>query len=225
MAGNQWARASRRDHPVQPWGQRQGGRQRPKHILRRCRLGDTTLEVVGTALLVLIYADKLEPAASWCDALLDQPCGATPPPGGRCWARFVRTSRCGQAIGRRRDAPLGVPRLGLRCRRNWGVLIALPAVCAAAGLRADRTARNRGPSYSKQVVPEANVPDGLRPAVPPCPGHYYLAADRCWLPRRLSAVCRLMTEWDLDVPRVGFLAGDWPGAGYGWIALTWPGTW
>jgi len=110
--------------------------QRPNTSCAGAALGDTHARGGrGTSVLVLIYATKTGTAASWCDALLDQACGATPPLGGGAWAPVRADIALRQGgSGRRLDATRG-PALGLLPPRNWGVLIGYSLSVAAAGLR------------------------------------------------------------------------------------------
>ena len=61
-------------------------------------------EAAATALLALVYADRLDVAKSWCDRLLCESARRTTRSAGRCSWRSARRSRCGWVTCRSRSS-------------------------------------------------------------------------------------------------------------------------
>ncbi|MFD1149433.1 ATP-binding protein [Saccharothrix hoggarensis] len=170
-----------------------------EHVLRSCRLADMTLEVVATALLVLVHSDDNDRAAWWCGELTAQAVRV----GAVTWQAVLGAIsadialRCGEpaeAADRARRA------LDLLAPQSWGVSIGYPL----ATLMLANAALGRDAEIEELL--RLRVPDmmfrtayGLR---------YLHARGQCHLvaQRLLAAVTdfqtcgRLVLEWQVDVP-------------------------
>lgn len=199
LTGNMWARASATLAALFAQGASEDVVESAERILQRCRLGDSTLEVVGTALLVLIYADKVQAAGSWCDTLLADAARRH----ATTWRAVLGSIRAdialrqGDLAGAEAHARTA---LGLLPARSWGVLIGYPvSVLMLAYTLTGR--RDAAAGLLKQAVPDAMFQTVFGLRYLHARGHYYLAADRVLAALGDFQTCgRLMTEWDLDVP-------------------------
>lgn len=170
-----------------------------EHILQSSRLGDTSLEVLATAVLALVYVNKAGKAASWVDALMDEAVRRR----ATTWQAMLGSIRADIAL---RRGQLATAVLHAETARNllqaqsWGVLIGYPLTT----LLLANTAMGRldaAAEVLKQIVPDAMFSTlfGLRYLR--ARGHYYLAADRVLAAISDFQTCgKLMRERDLDVP-------------------------
>nr|WP_042192996.1 LuxR family transcriptional regulator [Kibdelosporangium sp. MJ126-NF4] len=170
-----------------------------EHILQSCRLGDTTVEVVVSALIALCHADKSDKAVVWCDNLADD----AQRRNARTWQAVLSAARADIA---QRQGDLGLAEaqactaLRLLPADGWGVLIGLPR----ATLLLAYTAMGRMDSAAevlRQFVPErmADTVIGLR--LLHARGHYHLATGRALAALDDFQTCdRQMREWNIDAP-------------------------
>ncbi|WP_083751643.1 helix-turn-helix transcriptional regulator [Saccharothrix sp. ALI-22-I] len=96
-----------------------------EHILRSCRLGDMSLEVVLTALLILVHGGRPERAERWCDRL-----AAEADRGGAVtWQAILEVVRADIEL-RRGEVVVAAARaetaLGLLPHQGWGLSIGYP---------------------------------------------------------------------------------------------------
>jgi DNA-binding CsgD family transcriptional regulator len=169
-----------------------------EQILQSCRLEDSTLEVVASAVLALLSGNKLQEAAAWCDQLMEE----AQLRGAVTWQMLLGglrarvTLRRGKAMVASAQAEEA---LALLSGQSWGVLIG----CPLATLISARTALGQYDAAAEAVqqrVPEEmyDTVHGLRYLH--ARGHYYLATDR-----PLAAISdfqrcgRSMQGWGLDV--------------------------
>jgi DNA-binding CsgD family transcriptional regulator/tetratricopeptide (TPR) repeat protein len=170
-----------------------------EHVLQSCRLGDTTLQAVGTAILALMYGGKADRAQWWCDRLVaeaDRRRAVT-------WQAMLRTVRASISL-RRGEAATAAQEaeaaFGMLSARSWGVLIGYPLTVSLLANTALGRYDAAGVAFNRPV-PEAmfNTLGGLRYLH--ARGHYYLATGRT-----LAAVSDfqrcgiLMRERGLDLP-------------------------
>jgi DNA-binding CsgD family transcriptional regulator len=170
-----------------------------EHVLRSCRLGDTTLEAVGTAILALMYGGKADRAQWWCDRLVEEADRRR----AVTWQAMLRTVRAGltlrrgEAVTAAREAQAAFDMLSAR---GWGVLIGYPLTVSLLANTAIGRYDAAAVAFS-QPVPDAmfTTLGGLRYLH--ARGHYYLATSRA-----LAAVSDfqrcgiLMRERNLDMP-------------------------
>jgi DNA-binding CsgD family transcriptional regulator len=170
-----------------------------EHVLQSCRLGDNTLEAVGTAILALMYGGKGDRAQWWCDRLVEEADRRR----AVTWQAMLRTVRAsialrrGEAATAAREAKAAFDMLSAR---SWGVLIGYPLTVSLLANTAIGRYDAAAVAFS-QPVPDAmfNTLGGLRYLH--ARGHYYLATGRA-----LAAVSDfqrcgiLMRERGLDMP-------------------------
>ncbi|MFF7654513.1 AAA family ATPase [Streptomyces sp. NPDC007983] len=99
--------------------------QAVERVLETTRLGDTTMPTVHAALQVLIYADRLAAATTWCDQLIEQ-CerrGAKGMLAGFHALRAQIALRAGRLPDATRYAERALEELPAR---GWGVAVGLP---------------------------------------------------------------------------------------------------
>ncbi|RMI38651.1 helix-turn-helix transcriptional regulator [Streptomyces triticirhizae] len=173
-------------------------------VLQNSPLSDSSLARIVPALLALVYADRVDKAAPWCDQLLRESVDR----GAPTWqAEFANirseiSFRQGDLVAAEREARMAMERISMR---SWGTAVGAPL----AGLVLALTAMGRTDEAAEQLkhpVPEAAFQTvfGLR----------YLYARGCHLlatgllPAALDdflACGQLMREWEVDLP--GFV--DW----------------
>ncbi|AUS81381.1 LuxR family transcriptional regulator [Actinoalloteichus sp. AHMU CJ021] len=170
-----------------------------EHVLRSCRLGETTLEVVATALLVLVHGDQPATAARWCRQLLDE----ADRRGAVTWQAVLGGIESDVAL-RRGDpeAAVALARTALTRLppRSWGVLIGWPLTTL---LLAD-TALGRVEDAAhtlRQRVPDRMFATLFGVRYLHARGHHYLATDRLLAAISDFQACgRIVRGWDVDVP-------------------------
>lgn len=170
-----------------------------EQILRSCRLGDMSLEVVLTSLLILVHGGRAQRAERWCDRL-----AAEADRGGAVtWQAILEVVRADIAL-RRGEVVLAAARadlaLGLLPHPGWGLSIGYPL----AVLLEANTALGRHRVVAD--VMRLHVPDAMFATVAGlrylhARGHGNLAAGRV-----LAAISDFqncgtrMREWGVDLP-------------------------
>ena len=170
-----------------------------ERILRNCRLGDTALEALTTAIIALAHGGKAERAERWCVTLSEEASqrGATTWRAmlGGVWAGLLlRRGDIEGAAERARSA------LALLGTQGWGVSISYPLTTlllseTAAG------AFDAAADTLRHPVPEAMFATvgGLRYLR--ARGLFHLATDRTLAAISDFQECqRLMCNWDIDLP-------------------------
>jgi DNA-binding CsgD family transcriptional regulator len=172
-----------------------------ERILQNCRLSDTSLEALATAILALAHDDKADRAEGWCTSLSEE----AEYRGAITWKAMLDAIgaslrlRRGDVVG---AASLANRALGMLDAPNWGVAICYPLATllsahTAAGAFKEAAAVLRHP------LPEAALTTlgGVRYLR--ARGHFHLATNR-----GLAAVSdlqqcrRILGEWDLDLPAI-----------------------
>ncbi|MFJ4689036.1 AAA family ATPase [Streptomyces sp. NPDC088789] len=174
--------------------------------LQTTPLDDGTFDTVHQALSVLVYADRSDLAAPWCDRLLREAVRRDVP----TWQALFTALRA-EAAMRQGDVRLAErcarQVLGLLSVRGWGALIGSPLATLELAAAATGRAETGGP-------PVASLPEQLFQTRY---GVQYLHARGRW---RLSVNLlqgalddllrcgRLMREWDIDLPSFVPWRGD-----------------
>jgi len=172
-----------------------------ERILQNCRLSDTSLEALATAILALAYDDKADRAEGWCTSLSEE----AEYRGAVTWKAML--DAIGASLLLRRGEVAGAAEqanraLAMLDSKNWGVAISYPLATlltahTAAGAFKEAAAVLRHP------LPEAVMTTlgGVRYLR--ARGQFHLATNR-----GLAAVSdfqrcqRMLREWDLDLPTI-----------------------
>jgi DNA-binding NarL/FixJ family response regulator len=172
-----------------------------ERILQNCRLSDTSLEALATAILALALDDKADRAEGWCTSLSEE----AEYRGAITWKAML--DAIGASLLLRRGDVVGAATLASRALNlldapNWGVAICYPLATlvsahTAAGAFKEAAAVLRHP------LPEAALTTlgGIRYLR--ARGHFHLATNR-----GLAAVSdlqqcgRILRERDLDLPTI-----------------------
>jgi DNA-binding CsgD family transcriptional regulator len=170
-----------------------------EHVLQASRLGVTTAAPTWTALATLIYADELDKAGAWCEALVMEAGRQAAP---LYWALFLALeSIASQRRGRMAEAAdCARSALTIISPKAWGVVVGLPL----AGILLATTAlgkRDEATAYYAVPVPAAmfQTPFGLHYLQ--ARGHFHLASGRFQAALGDFNACgSLMARWGLDVP-------------------------
>ncbi|NRN66584.1 LuxR family transcriptional regulator [Kibdelosporangium sp. 4NS15] len=186
---------------IQAW--RQGGSEattaNAERILQNCRLGDTALEALATAIMALVRGGEVDRAERWCTRLSRE----AEQRGAVTWQAMLDALWAGIAL-QRADVAAAAERakasLDMLGEHNWGVSISYPLttllmaeVAAGAFDAAARTLR--------RPVPEAmfDTIGGMRYLR--ARGHFYLATSRPLAAVNDFQKCqRLMRKWDAVTP-------------------------
>jgi DNA-binding CsgD family transcriptional regulator len=169
-----------------------------EHIMQSCRLGETSLEAVVSALLILVYGDKPDQAAGWCDAMLDQAsrCGAT------TWQAVLGAARAEVSL-RRGDLASAAEQadtaLSLLPPQGWGVLIGYPLSTMLLANTAMGRLEAAADTFIR-AVPDAMFETVIGMRYLHARGQYYMAAGRLLAAVDDFQTCEnLMRNWSLDV--------------------------
>jgi DNA-binding CsgD family transcriptional regulator/tetratricopeptide (TPR) repeat protein len=169
------------------------------HILRSCRLGETPVEAVISALLALAYGDQPEDAAVRCAALRAEVSRR----GAVTWQAVLGAVHA--EISLRAGDPAAAAEqaaeaLALLPVQGWGVLIGYPLT----SLLLAYTAMGRlddAAEVLRHAVPDAAFRTVIGVRYLHARGHYYLATDRVLAALDDFQACEsLMRTWGLDVP-------------------------
>ncbi|MEV6875988.1 LuxR C-terminal-related transcriptional regulator [Amycolatopsis sp. NPDC051128] len=172
-----------------------------ERILQNCRLSDTSLEALATAILALAYDDKADRAAGWCTSLSEE----AEYRGAVAWKAMLDAIGASLLLRRGEVAAAAEQAnraLAMLDGQNWGVAISYPLATlltahTAAGAFKEAAAVLRYP------LPEAAMTTlgGVRYLR--ARGQFHLATNR-----GLAAVSdfqrcrRMLHEWDLDLPTI-----------------------
>lgn len=168
-------------------------------VLESTQFHDATLEPVMVALLTLVYADRLDKAEPWCDALLAEARSR----GAVTWHAIFEAIRAEIAVRQedfQRAADHARSALGRLSAQSWGTAIGAPIATLILAMVAmgdrEEAAKQLGRS-----VPEALFTSrhGLHYLY--ARGRYHLACDRMHAALGDFETCgRLMRRWHLDAP-------------------------
>ena len=177
------------------------------HVLASCALGDSTLEMLATALSVLLGADRVDEAAASSDRLLADAERRNAP----MWQAVLASMRAHIAL--RQGDPvkadeLAASALELMSPQNWGVLIGYPL----STLMLANTAMGRheqAAALAQQIVPEAMFKTIFGPRYLNARGHHYLATGRLLAAFSDFEECgELVGRLGLDLPVISMWRGD-----------------
>ncbi|MEV5432949.1 AAA family ATPase [Streptomyces sp. NPDC052701] len=144
-----------------------------EQILRSCRLGDHTLGAIACALSALVYADRADLAAPWCDSLRQQ----AQQDGATTWQAVLTALRADIHLRQGSLAEAGAQAreaLELMPMQSWGVVAGPPLSIA---LLSD-IAVGRHASPPDRAVPPAMFETVLGMRYLHARGRHHLAHDR-----------------------------------------------
>ncbi|MBV1938720.1 AAA family ATPase [Streptomyces sp. BV286] len=170
-----------------------------ERLLRSCQVGDETLEVIASSVATLTVAGRLDRAAGWCDALIQE----TQRTNARTWEALFTALRADISL-RQGDVSAAAARAGhaltLVPAEGWGVVVGLPlsVQLAAHSAMGDLVA---GAATAQIDVPPEMYDTVFGPRYLLARGQFGLTADRV-----LAAVSDLqqcgamLRERNLDHP-------------------------
>ncbi|RKT04572.1 regulatory LuxR family protein [Streptomyces sp. 3211.6] len=172
-----------------------------ERVLQDLRLNGSTLLPALAALGTLVFANRLQRAASWCDSLLEQAAASRTPTSRALFAgaRALIAVRQGDLALARDHARTA---LTLISPQSWGIALGLP-VAAMVLACTEMGEHDEAATYLGIPVPEATfrTPAGLHYLH--ARGRHHLATGR---PRSalsdFDACGTLMTRWGLDSPGI-----------------------
>ncbi|HET8684707.1 MAG TPA: AAA family ATPase [Micromonosporaceae bacterium] len=170
-----------------------------EQVLQTFRIDDITFEPVAQALLALVYADRVDRAAAWCEILLKETADRRAP----AWQALLAAVRAEVAL-RQGDLPAAEryahSALTQLPSQSWGVAVGLPLACLLLA-RTEMGKYDEAAGQLSQPVPTVMVETRFGLHYLRARGHYYLATDR---PRAalgdFLACGELMRTWRLDLP-------------------------
>ncbi|MBD3004916.1 LuxR family transcriptional regulator [Streptomyces sp. 5-10] len=174
---------------------------RADDVLQNCESGDPAVEPLLSALLALIYADRLEQAGRWCDRLL-----ALFDARGMVMLKAVLSSVAAEVALRRGDMPLASTHaseaLSLMSKRSWGVVIGYPLgtlVMASTTLRKFDEAA----ALLNRPVPRQMFDTTFGLSYLHARGRHALVTGRPYAALEDFRRCgQLMGDWDFDLPTI-----------------------
>ncbi|XVV00196.1 hypothetical protein ACQPW3_22365 [Actinosynnema sp. CA-248983] len=170
-----------------------------EHLLKSCRLSDSTLEPLMTALAALIYADRLNLAASHADRLLQEAReqGAATWLAELCSIRSVIAVRAGNLAHAVEMASSALEHMDPAL---WGTRVGAPLaslVLGHTGMGEHRAAERA----LMLPVPEEMFQTGFGLYYWQARGHHYLATGRYHAAQHDFEACgELMIRWGSDLP-------------------------
>lgn len=166
-----------------------------ERLLHNCRLGDSALEAIATAIAALIRGGRLERADRWCVKLSREAHNR----GAVTWEAMLEALRA-EILLRGGDLPQAAERANVALEmlgdKNWGVSITLPLTTL---LRAQITAGDLDAAGRtlKRPVPDAAFRTVGGVHYLRAWGHYHLAANRPLAAAGAFQRCQRETrEWD-----------------------------
>ncbi|WP_394621194.1 AAA family ATPase [Lentzea sp. JNUCC 0626] len=183
-------------------GNNAGAATDAEHVLQAARPSDSGWwgpESAMVALQALVYADRLDVAAQWCDRLLDE-AQAKNLAVARAFFSCVRA----EVSLRRGDLTSAFDHaqnaLDLMPAGGWGVAVGMPlGILIAAATRMGR--HDDAASFLEQPVPEATFQSRYGLHYLHARGHHYLATSRHYAAVADFLSCgELMTSWGVDQP-------------------------
>ncbi|HZN19885.1 MAG TPA: AAA family ATPase [Micromonosporaceae bacterium] len=170
-----------------------------EQVLQSFRVDDITFEPVAQALLALVYADRVDRAAAWCEVLLKETADRRAP----AWQALLAAVRAEVAL-RQGDLPTAElyarSALTQLSSQSWGVAVGLPLACLLLA-RTEMGKYDEAAEQLSQPVPTVMIETRFGLHYLRARGHYYLATDR---PRAalgdFLACGELMRTWRLDLP-------------------------
>ncbi|MER6832128.1 AAA family ATPase [Streptosporangium sp. NPDC000563] len=170
-----------------------------ERVLHSTSLDDVNLETVGAALLALVYSDRPDKAALWCDLLYSEAVRRRSP----TWRALLASLRASIAI-RQGDLltaeEYARAALDILPPRSLGVLVALPlAVLIRATTEMGKY--DVAERHLRWPVPNAIFQTHFGLHYLQARAHYYLATNHSHAALNDFSTCgRLMRAWNLDTP-------------------------
>ncbi|MFQ6267535.1 AAA family ATPase [Kutzneria viridogrisea] len=170
-----------------------------EQVLQSTRLDVMSLAPLDNALLALIYADRLDKAAPWCDLLL-QEAAARRAPGWQAPFAAIRAEICirqGDLPQAERHARAALDHMSPQA---WGVAIGVPLATLLMATTAMGKLEDTAALFTQPVPPAMlQTRHGLHYLH--ARGHYHLATNRLHAALGDFLYCgELMRAWDLDLP-------------------------
>ncbi|MDX3745660.1 AAA family ATPase [Streptomyces sp. AK08-02] len=172
-----------------------------EQLLRSCRLDDSTLCSLESALLSLVYADRLDRASVWSGKLLQEATVRRVP----MWQAKLTAIRAELALrqGDLNEAyALAHSAMTHLSPRSWGVAVGAPLsvlVLAATAMGADDVAEE----HLRHSVPDAIFQSRYGLQYLYARGHHHLAAGRLHLALEDFLRCGDQARaWDMDLPAI-----------------------
>ncbi|MFC5831568.1 LuxR C-terminal-related transcriptional regulator [Nonomuraea insulae] len=174
-APSPWDDAARTMCAFWTQGRGEAAAESAEHVLRSCRLDETLLEVVATALLTLAGVGRTDKAIWWCERLVKEAAGS----GAVTWQALLGAVRADIAC-RQGEVALGAhlarAALDLLSPRSWGVLAGYPrstlVIAYTATGRHDEAA-----AILREPVPDAMFDTLIGIGYLNARGHHFLATD------------------------------------------------
>jgi DNA-binding CsgD family transcriptional regulator len=174
-----------------------------EQILQGTPLSDDSIEPVASALQTLIFSDRLQLAAHWCDELLaeaaDRQVGLWEALLAACRAEIA--VRSGELAAAERYAARALSLIGTS---GWGVVVGAPLgvlLRVSTAMGDFDSAR----AYMRKPLPEGTFQTRYGLEFLQARGHFYLATGRLKAALDDFRHCgELMTGWGIDAP--GFIA-------------------
>ncbi|WP_158891536.1 ATP-binding protein [Amycolatopsis anabasis] len=172
-----------------------------EHVLQTCTLTDETLDSLLTALLTLLYADRPDKAAPWCDALVEEATSRRATP----WRALLGNLRADIAL-RQGDllvaAEYARTALAQLPPPEWGVGIGAPLATLILATTAMGDYEEAA-TLLKRPVPESMFGTWFAPQYLYARGHYFLATERPHAALTDFHNCgTLMVKWNIDHPAI-----------------------
>ncbi|WP_067469181.1 helix-turn-helix transcriptional regulator [Actinomadura macra] len=170
-------------------------------ILQRSRLNHRTFAPLTTALALLIYNDRLDQAATWCDSLLEEAAARSSPTWHALFSaeRALISVRRGDLVAAQRHADFA---LRLIPPASWGVAVGLPL---AAMVQATTSLGDvdGAATYLDVPVREAMFQTRMGLHYLCARGRHHLEAGRPHAALSDFRACgKLMAGWGIDLPAV-----------------------
>lgn len=170
-----------------------------EQVLQCTRLGDTTLESILAALLALVYADRPDLAAPWCEAFMREAAER----GVSTWLAMLANTLADISI-RQGNMPAAEHHartaLAQMSAQSWGVVIGSPVASLVVAMTA-MGKHDEAAEQLRQVLPESLFETRFGLQYLHARGYHYLATDRALAALADFQRCgRLMTKWGLDLP-------------------------
>lgn len=170
-----------------------------EQVLRSCRLDDSNLCALESALLALVHADRLDRASVWSGKLLQEATARRVP----TWQAKLTAIRAELALrqGDLNEAyALARSAMTYLSPRSWGVGVGAPLstlVLAATAMGADDVAEE----YLRHSVPDATFQSRYGLQYLYARGHHHLAANRVHAALDDFLRCGDQARaWDMDLP-------------------------
>jgi DNA-binding CsgD family transcriptional regulator len=170
-----------------------------ERILQNCRLSDTALEALSTAITALAFDDRGDRAEEWCTSLSED-AGRR---GAITWQALIDAVWSGITL-RRGDVPGAVTRakstLDRLSDKSWGVAIGYPLTTLLIA-NTVTGAFKAAAEILRHPVPDAMFDTVVGLRYLRARGQYYLATNRALAAVSDFEQCgQLMREWGVDYP-------------------------